>query len=399
MPVKVKLTSEEHDIIALKEVMDVLKSINGGFFEFSVQTNMSKNVNKKTASDPEDFFITDIPENEYLKESEFFETMNSFRSSKDFGKDSEILIFLTSRKISNNNFNGIDFENKNIFVDLNGWDTNFLKGSPSKYSVSYMTFISVFILYYFKDRAKAVSALHRIDKGCVLDYNQNKENVDLKILTARICPVCLDTMMDLIPDENLLAYFRAGLEKIRHDIVQGEYYNKIKPKPVKVLLNFARQKKTGYKITFEGIGDLHLDAAHLTVYLYFLQKGINVYLDHVYLDYHLILELYKTFDMYAKEAINEDKIEKLVQKICRVEKVGDKYKRKSNNVLSERFNGINTEITKVLGTFGLEQPYQIVKRNNSKHGVLKDIKLIDNTGLLAKIKSLVGNRTIELLEI
>jgi hypothetical protein len=169
----------------------------------------------------------------------------------------------------------------------------------------------VLINHYFQDEAKAQEALHWIDKGCILDFNGYKEKVDLKILTARICPDCLTTLLENNPDPNLLAYFRFGIERIRQDIVNGEYYKKIAPQPVPVYLRKEVHKRMNYRLEFEGIGFLELDAIHLAVYLNFLRKkkeGIRLH--KIGFDYYFLLELYKTF---TNSSTSEEEDEDLVQ--------------------------------------------------------------------------------------
>lgn len=277
---RIILTSEERDQVKLQEVKEVLKSIPGDFFSFEPQKKLDKPFLEWTHGD--------VP----LK-NDFFDSMNEFRD-QDKLDSSDYLIFLTSRKIPGGYFNGIQFDKKNIFLDLENWERLYLKGSPDRYPIAFHAWISVLINHYFENEAIAEAALHRIDKGCILDFNGYKEKVDLKILTARICPDCLTTLLENNPDPNLLAYFRFGIERIRQDIVNGEYYKKIAPQPVPVYLRKEVHKRMKYRLEFEGIGFLELDAIHLTVYLNFLRKkNEGIRLHKIGYDYYFLLELYR----------------------------------------------------------------------------------------------------------
>ena len=85
--------------------------------------------------------------------------MNKFRKRADVG-DLEYLVFLTSRKIPNNHFNGIQFDRRNIFVDIENWERQFLKGSPDRYPIAFHVWISILINHYFPDETTAQDALH-----------------------------------------------------------------------------------------------------------------------------------------------------------------------------------------------------------------------------------------------
>jgi hypothetical protein len=295
---RIILTSEERDHAKLQEVREVLKSIPGNFFSYEPKKKLDKPFINWTHGD--------VP-----VKNDFFDSMNEFRD-QDKLDSSDYLIFLTSRRIPGGFFNGIQFEKKNIFLDLENWERLYLKGSPDRYPIAFHVWISVLINHYFENEAIAEAALHRIDKGCILDFNKFKEKVDLKILTARICPDCITTLLQLNSDPNLLSYFRFGIERIRQDIVNGEYYKKIAPQPVPVYLREAVQKRRiKYQLEFEGIGFLELDAIHLTVYLNFLRKkkeGIRLH--RIGFDYYFLLELYKTF---TNSSNSEEEDEEIVQ--------------------------------------------------------------------------------------
>ena len=303
---RIILTSEERDLAKLQEVKEVLKSIPGNFFSFELQKKLDKTFIEWTHGD--------VP-----VKNDFFDSMNEFRD-QDNVDSSDYVIFLTSRKIPGEFFNGIQFDKKNIFLDLENWERLYLKGSPDRYPIAFHVWISVLINHYFENEAIAEAALHRIDKGCILDFNGYKEKVDLKILTARICPDCLTTLLENNPDPNLLAYFRFGIERIRQDIVNGEYYKKIAPQPVPVYLRKEVHKRMNYRLEFEGIGFLELDAIHLAVYLNFLRKkkeGIRLH--KIGFDYYFLLELYKTF---SNSSTSEEEDEDLVQdSLMEVEKL------------------------------------------------------------------------------
>lgn len=375
MPYSIILTAEKQDESQLLEVKEVLESIPGKYLEYQL---------KKGSKGP---FIPSSNSPGPISEPEFFSWMQEFRSGFDVG-DEQILVFLTSQPISNNHFNGIDFLNRTVFVDLNNWEKLLVGNHPIKYPIAFHVLISLLIVIYFKEEAGAKAALHQEDMGCILDLNRKKVKVDLKLLTARICPTCMDTFLNNLPDINLLAYFRSGLEKIRHDIVEGEYYRKIEPKPITVKLQKVFSKKLGYCICFDGIGSVNLDATHTVVYLYFLIKPQGESLKEIYRDRLFLLHLYKKFT----GTYNQGLIAKLCKLDYKVDANGKEIfkKLKRDNSMSERISKINKEITVLLGTFGLEKFYQILKRTDETHGVDPQITFVDETKILQELKSNLG---------
>lgn len=373
MPYSIILTSEEKDEAQLLEVKEVLESIQGKYLEYQLKKGSKGSfISSSKSSDP-------------LSEREFFSWMQEFRSGFDLG-DRQILVFLTSQPIANNHFNGIDFLNRNIFVDINNWEKLLVGNHPIKYPIAFHVLISLLIVIYFKEENEAIAALHQEDMGCILDFNRSKTKVDLKLLTARICPGCMDTFLTKLPDTNLLAYFRSGLEKIRHDIVEREYYQKIKAKPIRVVIQKDYSRNSGCRFYFENIGYLQLDVAHAIVYLYFLKKKQGLYLNERAKDVYFFDHLY--------EELSGTRNIKLVSKLCGLKWVDGAFEAANNNAISERISRINKDISVLLGTFGLEKHYQILKRDTNKHGINHQFTIVDETGILKKVEPYLGRLRI-----
>lgn len=373
MPISVILTSEEKDHPKLKEVKEVLESIPGKYFSFTPKKEL------------DDAFIALDADKVMQREEDFFDTMNEYRRSRDLG-NSEYLVFLTSRKIPGGFFNGIQFEHKNIFVDIENWKRQFLQESPDRYPIAFHVWISVLINHYFPDKLSAQKALHFKDKGCILDFNKYKTKVDLKILTARICPDCLDTLLQYNPDPNLLAYFRHGIERIRQEIVNGEYYERIKPEPVRVTLKEAKNKKINYQLEFEGIGTLELDAAHLIVYINFLRKKGGMKHYQIRSDYKFLLNLY---GWVSGKLENQ---EKTIAKLCKLKIENGVQTDVETNALNERISFINKQLTKLLGTFGLQEFYQILQRDNYNFGISHRVEFRDDSGVIQNVEKFLAKK-------
>jgi hypothetical protein len=159
-------------------------------------------------------------------------------------------------------------------------------------------------------------------------------------------------------------------------MVEGEYYRKLKPKPMKLTF-----EEYPFRFDFEGVGSIKLDAAHTLVYLYFLRKKeAPVYLAEVENDVVYLDNLYREIKGGDKLDKNQ-KMAKVVIKLCGLKYRGDELVSDKNNALNERISHINKQLTKILGTFGLQNHFQI-QNNDGRHGVSNDIDFEDKSGLL-----------------
>ena len=61
------------------------------------------------------------------------------------------------------------------------------------------------------------------------------------------------------------------------------------------------------------------------------------------------------------------------------------FKEFKNNALNEKIHLINEELSKLLGTFGLQEFYRIEDRGREKFGVSSDIEFEDPKGLVKSI--------------
>ena len=120
---RIILTSEERDHAKLQEVKEVLKSIPGIFFSFEPKKELDKP------------FIEWTQEGDFPLKDGFFDAMNEFRDQDNLDS-SDYLIFLTSRKIPGGYFNGIQFDKKNIFIDLENWERLSFERATDQYPIT-----------------------------------------------------------------------------------------------------------------------------------------------------------------------------------------------------------------------------------------------------------------------
>jgi hypothetical protein len=76
-------------------------------------------------------------------------------------------------------------------------------------------------------------------------------------------------------------------------------------------------------------------------------------------------------------------MDQVVIKLCGLKYRGDELVSWKNNALNERISHINKELTKILGTFGLQHHFKIQNKDRrGRHGVSNDIDFEDKSGLL-----------------
>ncbi len=125
-------------------------------------------------------------------ESFYFNFCQDLRKSSDYDiGDVEIIVLLTEQRNRRNHFNGIDFRNKNCFVQTNDYD--FIVEKHAGFPVAYLTLASAILTKL--DLETAQSLLRQTTGGTMMDYTGNKSDIIFKIKTADID---LDTIKKLI---------------------------------------------------------------------------------------------------------------------------------------------------------------------------------------------------------
>lgn len=318
------------------------------------------------------FFKT---KNKYVEKSEghqeeaenwFFEKCNKFRTEQDIG-NKDVVVYLTDIRNTRNHFNGIDFGVKeNIFVQTSDWE-HYMPKVEEKFPIAYHIAVSVLIRKWFINEDEALQMLKAAPEGCIMDANIKKKEVGIKIRTASISQVAIDSLKTKEVDSNLINQVLAVLDGIRQKVIDATR-PRFKPKPLKMKIDKSRE----YKITFPELNNLEIKLSPLqkAFYLLYLENldGINPkYLtdfNQQYTDYYNsfrpkrdpkeVREINKKLndDKKRKKRLTGQVRYELKKKIDDYEaKVEQKRKKTIENILDPSEKGFEQQFSKIKSEF------------------------------------------------
>jgi len=116
----------------------------------------------------------------------------NFRKENDIG-DEDFVILLTEQA---NNINWFSFgdENNNAFIHTTDW--GFFLGCNSAYPITYEVVSNIYYMILFEEMSDINMHTHKIPKGCINDFCEQKKDIKLKMRTADICSLCQDLMIE-----------------------------------------------------------------------------------------------------------------------------------------------------------------------------------------------------------
>jgi hypothetical protein len=218
-------------------------------------------------------------ENEKLSFDDLFELCKTYRryyvNSKGISK-SDYVVLLTNIENKNNWFSS--FRDKNIFIDVNGWED--YTGKDPKFGIAYQVVENIFqsILNINVEIGEVESEpnIHWKPEGCINDMCQNKKDVILKLRTAEICDKCIDRLDKEGADVEIAIQIQDIIGEIRKGLVT-HIKDRLKPKarPLEVKKNGRK-----FEIYIEGIKEpISFEAIHRALYIFFLKNidGVNQY--------------------------------------------------------------------------------------------------------------------------
>ena len=241
------------------------------------------------------------------------------------------------------------FRGKNIFIDINDWET--YTGKNQKFGIAYQVMENIFqsLLNLNIELGKVESEpnIHWHPIGCINDMCQNKRNIILKLRTADICESCQERFINLGNSIELGVHIQGEIENIRKGIVK-KFLEKgdVIPKKIEV-------RKVGkiYKVYIEGFEN-HLDIKALsrTLYIFLLRNldGVN--------QYDLKKNYLELKDLYFKIRRGGDETS-----LVNLTKIGD------GSSFYREVTNINTALNLMLGEALVE--FYLVKRVNDVYKI------------------------------
>jgi hypothetical protein len=218
-------------------------------------------------------------ESEELSFDDLFELCKTYRryylNSKGISK-SDYVVVLTN--ITNENSWFSSFREKNIFIDVNGWED--YTGKDPKYGIAYQVVENIFqsILNINVEIGEVESEpnIHWKPEGCINDMCVDKKDIILKLRTAEICDNCITRLENEGADVEIAIQIQDIIGEIRKGLVT-HIKDRLKPKarPLEVRKNGRK-----FEIYIEGIKEpISFEAIHRALYIFFLKniEGVNQY--------------------------------------------------------------------------------------------------------------------------
>ena len=258
----------------LKDVLDTLNLTSGvlKFIQSSPLTNKQLGLIDNS--------YKTIKGDEILSFNQLFEICEWYRSNLDIDDDSFVVI-ITNMNIADEWFSA--FRGKNIFIDGKNW--NHFTKKDSKFGIAYQVIENIFqSLINLNIEGVLDELIHQKAIGCINDYCDDKEEITLKLMTAHICPKCMDRANKLITDQSLLIHIKNSLKTIRNVYeLEGENFEENLPP---VIINEEGKVLIGNL-------DLELQEVHKAIYIFFLSNLQGVEKEKVHENANKIFNIYK----------------------------------------------------------------------------------------------------------
>jgi hypothetical protein len=188
-------------------------------------------------------------------------------------KDDDIVILLTEYGNDMNWFSMGDPENKgNIFIHTAVWD--YYTGVDQRYAVGYQIVSALLKYQMFESLDDALPHFHKVTRGCMMDFCEDKKQISIKMRTADICGDCQKIIQSKnIPHANVI-YTLNVMEFIRKQILHRSRYQYLQPEKALEIRGYMK------KVYLPQLGskEVNLTAMERTVYLLFLnhEEGIRI---------------------------------------------------------------------------------------------------------------------------
>lgn len=196
----------------------------------------------------------------------FFQKANDFRSDYRIVSD-DFVILLTGTKNARNFFSAFNGE-RNVYIHTDEW--NLYINRPAEYAIAYEVVENVLQTLMGLDiNNQDPRYIHLEPKSCMNDFCERKKQIVHKLVSANICDVCQERIIELGYDMNIMPQALGIFETVRTAFM-------LKPGivPPVVPLNLII-RNDGISIPGLDIKDLLSGPAQETLYIFLLlYKGI-----------------------------------------------------------------------------------------------------------------------------
>jgi hypothetical protein len=259
---KIHITSTpETNKSLIEEVIDVLKQSSGDFFKFIAEDPM----NVKQIGIYNNDLINENLNTYEISLDGILKVCSNYKETNKIDQD-DFVVVLTGIKTKEEWFSA--FRERAIFVDVNDWEL--FINNDRKYGIAHQIFENIFqSLIDLQIEGNLDPLIHK-DRpiGCINDFCDEKRDIEYKLMTARICPKCLERAYQKIENPLIIKSIQNQFESIRKLLMTNtENIQNLIP-PISV--------KSEGKI-FVHNTELKLDPLLRAAYLLFIEEldGIN----------------------------------------------------------------------------------------------------------------------------
>jgi hypothetical protein len=147
----------------------------------------------------------------------FFDECRKYRKSRDLGDD-EFVVLLTDYANDNNWFSAPDMKGgRNMFVQTSGWGA--FSHGDWRYPVLYQIVTNILRQLMIKNLSELTQIMHPDTKGCMNDFNKNKQYVHVKLRTADICSDCTRIIQERVREKNIVLQVMSFMDLVRTHVL------------------------------------------------------------------------------------------------------------------------------------------------------------------------------------
>lgn len=264
-----------------------------------------------------------------LSWDDLFSICNTYRNRKRV-ESGEVVILLTEYGNYPNWFAGYDPQTKgNYFVHTGQWEL-YTEGD-SRYPIAYQLASILLKQAMFETPVQMLNAVHKVPRGCMLDFCEHKKDIILKLRTADICGECQQLLAQKRVAYPVLKYTIDLFEEIRRQLLFRERYGMLK----QVLPLLIKGRNCNLFIPDMGMLPIQLTAVERAVYLLFLDHPEGIRLSQMQEHYPALLTYMNRLSRRDDPVL----IENGVKELCR----------QGSNSLSEKMARIRKKFSDALG--------------------------------------------------
>lgn len=197
--------------------------------------------------------------------SEFFEICRNYRNKNSIIKPDDFVVLLTNKQNTQGWFSAV--RNRNIFIDINNWET--ITKKASIYSITHQLFENIFqsLIGIEYNNVKGNKNIHTKSIGCVNDFCDDPHDVVIKLTSANICHSCIEYALKKKVDTSILHEIVEVFEKVRKEIRTSI--------PLSNIASLKRLRIDSKGNIYLGDDILKMTQMATTLYIYFLLNNNN----------------------------------------------------------------------------------------------------------------------------